>query len=597
MDIELKKKKSNLKKIILGSFLGILIGSVFGVTVAMFTYNSSSINNKLIAGDIYMRYKETSAINLNGAMPSATYPTTASGNYFEFQIIGKNTNTTKDITYNVKLAYGDTHGTRTTRIDDEYLIFKLVEVVNGVEQTPALVEDQSFDTIPGATLYTTTIPKNTTNETTRTFRVYARINEEVGIGTNTTYTIQEWNNLYASVKINVDGGFVNASPSQTTGAQMLISTYGTENAGGLVGINKNGELYDPNATGTSNNTNNVLNNNLVNKNNDATVSRTDANDTVIREYRYSGIDENYVSEVESAEIIESVKNYIWFNDENWRIVGIFDKTDDTFGNGNDEPVIKIVKDEPLSEVPSEYERVVQGSTQEEIITYYLNYDESSYGDNLPYSQVYWSNNYYDDYDDWAIAGLQYYLNDENNSNSYYSSISNNYKEFIDTTTYYLGNVSTYEVTPSMSYTQERNIDDSNLSSAIPGFKYPGTWTGKIGLLYPSDWGYASDPTIWNGTNTPMYEYSRSGSPLERNWTLKSIYYNGVYGVYWLFSSCWSMKLCALFWTDTGSFGDCLVSRFDGGEFRGVHPALNLKSNTQIVSGDGSYDNPYRIIAE
>ena len=34
-----------------------------------------------------MRYKENSAINLSGAMPSATYPSAATGNYFEFIIL------------------------------------------------------------------------------------------------------------------------------------------------------------------------------------------------------------------------------------------------------------------------------------------------------------------------------------------------------------------------------------------------------------------------------------------------------------------------------------------------------------------------------
>ena len=225
MKENLKKKKSNIKKILLGSIIGVLVGSLLGVTYAMFTFNSTSINNKLIAGDIYMRYKESSAINLNGAMPSATYPTEASGNYFEFQIIGKNTNTTKDITYNVKLAYGDNHATRTTRIGDQYLVFKLVEVLNGEEVavTPE-VNDKSFASIPGATLYTATIPANTTVESTRTFRVYARISENVVIGNiNQTYTEQQWNNLYASVKINVDGGFENSTPTSNLNAVYVVS--------------------------------------------------------------------------------------------------------------------------------------------------------------------------------------------------------------------------------------------------------------------------------------------------------------------------------------------------------------------------------------
>ena len=207
------KKLGNKKKIILGSILGIFIGALLGTTYAMYTYNSSSVNNKLIAGDIYMKYKETSAINLSGAMPSATYPDSTTGNYFEFQIVGKNTSS-KDITYNVKLAYGDeeldANDNPKTRIDDERLVFKLVEVVNNEEVSPALVNDRSFNSIPGSTLYTATIPGEgaSATESTRTFRVYARISENVVIGnTNQDYTLAEWNNLYASVKINVDGGF------------------------------------------------------------------------------------------------------------------------------------------------------------------------------------------------------------------------------------------------------------------------------------------------------------------------------------------------------------------------------------------------------
>ena len=265
--VEPLKKKSNTKKILLGSFLGTLIGLVFGVTVAMFSYNSSSVNSKLIAGDIYMKYKETSAINLSGAMPSATYPSAATGNYFEFQIIGKNTSSS-DITYNVKLAYGDEISGKD-RINDKHLLFKLVEVINNEEQTP-IVNDKSFTTIPGATLYTAKILKNTNNETTRTFRVYARISENVGIGTNTTYTTQEWNNLYASVKINVDG----------------------------TSITPAGEIVKANIK--SNNTSSTCQN--------ATLTWTDPEDNI-----------TYISG--STDCIDF--NYLWYSGKMWRITAIY----------------------------------------------------------------------------------------------------------------------------------------------------------------------------------------------------------------------------------------------------------------------------------
>ena len=330
---ECSRKEKNKKILVITSIVAILVIAI-GATYAFFTYSKTGLESKLIAGDIYMRYRETSNINLSGAMPSATYPSSTTGNYFEFQITGKNTST-RDITYNVKLTYGAAE-TGKDRLHDNHLLFKLVEVINNeeVSVTPE-VNDKRFDTIPGATLYTATIPGGgaSATESTRTFRVYARIDENVVIGnTNQDYTIAEWNNSYASVKINVDGGFVDGSSNtpSLTGAQQIISTYGTENAGGLVGINNNGELYDPNATGTSTTSNNTLTNNLVNKTNEATVSRTD-NTTTIREYRFSGNSVPVVGETSPEESTSEMKNYIIFNNERWRIVGIFD-TDDNMSN-------------------------------------------------------------------------------------------------------------------------------------------------------------------------------------------------------------------------------------------------------------------------
>ena len=81
----------NQKRII---FLSILIIGVLtlslGVTFAIFNFNKTSTNSKLIVGDIYMHYNETNQIAIENAMPSDTYNST---NYFEFTVDGKNTTT------------------------------------------------------------------------------------------------------------------------------------------------------------------------------------------------------------------------------------------------------------------------------------------------------------------------------------------------------------------------------------------------------------------------------------------------------------------------------------------------------------------------
>ena len=276
----------------------------------------------------------------------------------------------------------------------------------------------------------------------------------------------------------------------------------------------------------------------------------------IREYRYSG-GEN------------CVKNYIWFNNENWRIVGIFDGK------------IKIVKDTPIESAPTTYTNK-QGDT-----AFALQYDTQTWA-GVQVSRMYWNKDggTRANKNDWSEAGLQYYLNEENStsSNSYYDTMNGSYKGFIDSnTTYYLGKVVYDQVTPSMSYTQERNTESSNLWSGNPG-----TWTGKIGLLYPSDFGYATDPTVWNDTNTTMYNYSGVNNIKMRNWILKS---NDPYGGYCLLSPSSYYSNYAVSWYFRGAVNDVNVRSNDG-----VRPVLNLKSDTVIVSGEGSSDNPYRLIA-
>ena len=58
-------------------------------------------------------------------MPRETYDT---AKYFEFIISENNTTTDKDIWYEVVLTHGDNHQTKTTRLRDNLLKFRLVEI-------------------------------------------------------------------------------------------------------------------------------------------------------------------------------------------------------------------------------------------------------------------------------------------------------------------------------------------------------------------------------------------------------------------------------------------------------------------------------------
>jgi len=126
--------------------------------------------------------------------------------YFEFTVDGKNTYTKKDIWYEIVLNHGDEHATRKTRIKDNLLKFALVEVVDGNEIV--LFNNKNYSNIINKRIYVDTIPANTNEEVNRTYRLYMWISEDTVIGNvNQDYTIDEWNDVYASIKVNVTGDF------------------------------------------------------------------------------------------------------------------------------------------------------------------------------------------------------------------------------------------------------------------------------------------------------------------------------------------------------------------------------------------------------
>ena len=191
------------KIIFLSSVIIGVLTLTLGVTFAIFTFNKTSANSKLVVGDIYMHYNETNQITIENAMPSDTYN---SAKYFEFTVDGKNTTTNKDIWYEIVLSHGDNHATRTTRIRDDLLKFRLVETKDGVETT--VIDNKSYSDLNNHRVWVDTINKNTTTEVTHTYRLYMWISNDTIIGNvNQDYTMEEWNDVFASIKVNVTGDF------------------------------------------------------------------------------------------------------------------------------------------------------------------------------------------------------------------------------------------------------------------------------------------------------------------------------------------------------------------------------------------------------
>ena len=144
----------------------------------------------------------------------------------------------------------------------------------------------------------------------------------------------------------------------------------------------------------------------------------------VTEYRYRGA---------------SPKNYVTFNNEVWRILGVF-PTDD--GTGNIENRIKIIKDQSIGK----------------------KYWDASGSNN-------WT----------RPSTLNTYLN-----GTYLNSLDSTSKSMIGNTKYYLGGYSNLIIQKDVMYQYERKINGSTYYYG----SNPNNFIGKLGLMYASDYGYA-----------------------------------------------------------------------------------------------------------
>ena len=196
--------KNNKKIILITSIiLGVLILTI-SLTYAVFSMSKTGQNSNLVVGDVYMHYANgNKSINLANVMPSETYDATS---FFEFTIDGKNTTTNKDIWYEIILKHGDEVSGKT-RIKDNLLKFTLTETKNGT--TTTVFDGRSYGNLTNKRIWVNTINKNTTSEVSITYRLYMWISNTTNIGNteDVDYTIEEWKNIFASIKVDVAGDF------------------------------------------------------------------------------------------------------------------------------------------------------------------------------------------------------------------------------------------------------------------------------------------------------------------------------------------------------------------------------------------------------
>ena len=239
-------------------------------------------------------------------------------------------------------------------------------------------------------------------------------------------------------------------------------------------------------------------------------------------------------------------NYVWFNNEYWRIIGVFDSNSHGQANKN---LVKIIRAETLGGL------------------------SWGHGNN-----------------DWTAASLNSllngaYYNAQDGTNSGYchgygsrtancdytkKGIQPGYRSMIANVTWYLGGYSDTSATSEDFYGYERG------TTVYSG--RPTSTTGYIGLMYPSDYGY-----------------SVLSSSCARTTNLRSYGSGTCAGASWLYGKGDEWTLAP-----SSSTGDYVVYlRYNGlpSTFRmydgyGVRPVLYLDGSVYKIDGEGTLDKPY-----
>ena len=279
----------------------------------------------------------------------------------------------------------------------------------------------------------------------------------------------------------------------------------------------------------------------------------------------------------------SPKNYVYFNCETypstncelWRIIGVFDGK------------IKLMRNESIGN----YSWDTSASSV-----------NSGYGVN-EWSQADLMKLLNPGHESESVGGSLYYnsksktcYNRNNNATTSCNFTSTGIKNdttrnMIAETTWNLGGWDTSNIYSNVMYEKERGT--TVISNPSDGITRTTTWTGKIALAYPSDYGFATDLSKCSQTLSNYGSSTDSYACRNNDW-MYSIITNSGSGYGWLLTPSSSDAYVAFNVNSDGYVGSHNdVINYVYIEY-GVAPVLYLCSDQDIVAGDGSQSNPYKL---
>ena len=280
----------------------------------------------------------------------------------------------------------------------------------------------------------------------------------------------------------------------------------------------------------------------------------------------NGLEKDTTSDANIRYVGANPNNYVEFNNELWRIIGIF--------NGN----VKLVRDDILTTYSFDNKTTAQGI-------------ETDYGTND------WTNSYLREFlNDYYFSGKTITCHSEAIGASTATNatitcpeinkINATARSMIQKTTWTLGGT-TYKTSnpPYETYTVNELYESERGTQVYS--KHATTSTDYIGLIFPSDYGYASTDAscrqnLRSGLTYTNNAYGGTPTCKNNNWLFKGVWYwtilphsSYAYDVFFVFS-------------DDGLHHSQVLYR------ESVRPSLYLKSDIKIVSGSGTKDDAFKL---
>ena len=296
-------------------------------------------------------------------------------------------------------------------------------------------------------------------------------------------------------------------------------------------------------------------------------------------------------------------NYVKVDNEIWRIIGLMNNIDD--GTGKKETRLKLIRNESIGNY--------SWDTSDSSVNNGYGVNEWSQADLMKLLNP--------GYESESVGGSLYYNNSSGNCDSSLnnattscdftsSGLKTNLKNLVGNTLWHTG--SNDEVTYTYNniitnkfYELERSSNDGKIcESSVVAHLYCNdtvtrttTWNGKIGLMYPSDYGYATSGGITSNRTScldkELYNWTEASDCYNNDWLYNSSNWQWVLSPYAISTVSVSVFYVSAFSTVSGEADGCVTA--NQAAYKGmVRPSVYLLSTTKILSGEGTPENPYTI---